>query len=148
LRIKNPVQKKCRSITIVLKILHPKMFLKEYMKNNPGLNLSKNPTRENFKANYPDPSSRFKINLGDYEHPIIAMVFTADLSVETQQIPISKVTEYKELETDRIIAQSVHFEIGIDNTAQELAIHKIKKGNAVYFTVSSSEVKPDNTKQR
>ncbi len=91
-------------------------------------------------ANYNDENSRYKIITPNGPVHITNIIYVAELSIKTSKIPISRITQYKDVDNKKAISQTVSFEPTIGDKNVTINFHKLKeKGNTVVTIQAQSK---------
>jgi len=97
------------------------------------------PRRKTVKVNYTNPEDSFKLVLPNKDIPIPSVTFIADVSIEQNKIPISKITKYSNIDETQAIAESVYFEIPVEDDNIEFMVQKLNETNDKFITIKRSE---------
>jgi hypothetical protein len=90
-----------------------------------GVEIDSSAIRKTLVVNYPNSGQRYYFSLSNGDVLIESIEFTADMSVKSEIIPVSKITQYGIEPNMNSIAQSVHFDLKYGEKDLDFAIHKI-----------------------
>lgn len=91
----------------------------------------------NFNANYDNPQSRFEIEHKSEFHTIIQIQFSVNMKIETQIIPISKISSYENSEGP--ITQIIEFDDILPDKNQSLQFIKNKDGSIQLWAMKKNK---------
>lgn len=96
-------------------------------------------------ANYNDPNDRYRILTDKGPVDIVRILFKAELTITTSEIPISEIRQYSKIESSETISQTIHFQADINDKSINFDIHRIphKDSSTIVVQMSQSH-KKDN----
>ena len=112
-----------------------------------GVEIDSSSIRKTLVVNYPNSGQRYYFNLSDGDVLIESIEFTADISVKSELIPVSKITQYGIEPNMNSIAQSVHFDLKYGEKDLDFAFHKITDEDNSKLVVTAVDRKKLNSRK-
>lgn len=85
---------------------------------------------------FDDENDRYVVDTNKGTIPIAAIVASVSVSISQREIPISRVSEYRNLSSVEPISQSVEFSLSSLNSSPSLTLHRVAAGEEAVIGVS------------